>query len=98
MKSSLILCAFKAAVTLLVICYWELLAFQSAPNWVTENGLLLLHVLTGSIETLTQVPSSTSITAQNKFSQFSQSSYAPSHFLSVLFCVQEMLQMAGFSE
>lgn len=98
MKSSLILCVFKAAVTLLVICYWELLAFQSAPKCETENRLLLLHVLTGSIQILTQVPSSTSITAQNKFSQFSLSTYRSSHFLSVLFCVQEMLQMAVFSE
>lgn len=82
-KSSLISCVFKAAVTLLVICYWELLAFQSAPKCETENRLLLLHVLTGTIQTLTQVPSSTSITAQNKFSQFSQSSYGSSHFFFV---------------
>lgn len=66
-KEQLILCVFEAAVTLLVICYL-LLAFQSAPKCETEDRSLFLHVLTGTVQTLTQVPSFTSVTAQNKFS------------------------------
>lgn len=98
MKSSLISCMFKAAIALLVICYWKLLAFQSGQKCGTENRSLLLHVLTVTVEAITQVPSSTSVTTQNKFSQFFQSSYGYFHFLSVLICVQEMLQIALFSE
>lgn len=56
---------FEAAITLLVICFWELFAFQSAQKWGTENKSLLLHVLIVSVQAITQVPSSTS---QNKFS------------------------------
>lgn len=81
----------KAAIARLVICSWELLAFQSARKPGTENRLLLLHFLTVSVQTITQVPSSTPVTAQNKISQFFQSSYEYLHFLSASFGVEEIL-------
>lgn len=81
----------KAAVAWLVLCYWGLLAFQSAQKQGTENRLLLLHFLTVSVQTITQVPSSTPVTAQNKIPHFFQSSYEYLHFLSVLFGVEEIL-------
>lgn len=80
----------------LVICYL-LLAFQSLQS-VRQKTDHCFCMFWQGVCRLSQVSSLTSITAQNKFSSI-QSSYGSSHFLSVLFCVQETsLQMAVFSE
>lgn len=85
----------QSSCNTLVICDL-LLAFQSLQS-VRQKIDHCFWMFWQSMQTLTQVPSFTSITAQNEFSSI-QSSYGSSHFLSVLFCVQETLQMAVFSE
>lgn len=67
------------------------ICFSINPEIGDRKQITVIAFLTGRVEAITHFLSSTSIAAQNKFSQFFQTSYGSFLFLSVLFCVQEML-------